>query len=200
MIARNVTEKELREALAVINKERYEGNIIFNRFDPCGRGWRFTLRCKTSKGLGHGLGYQYLKSGERRRTIAACWHVHGHFFEALFLIKPVAEIKARTRTITIDGGNWEDWNAGSIMDPIRASQKCDCWRDQNLIKTGTLHKSGLISNARVIKQGNLTAECWIVQMQGLKACETCEALNTPDCGGQKIRKQGKNEKGLAVPV
>jgi hypothetical protein len=51
-----------------------------------------------------------------------------------------------------------------------------------------------------IKQSNLTSECWSVQMWGLKECDTCEFKNTKECGGKKIRKTGKNSKGISVPV
>ena len=55
-------------------------------------------------------------------------------------------------------------------------------------------------NHRLINQANLTAECWDVQFDGLKACETCEFKNTSECGGQRIRETGKNNKGLNVPI
>lgn len=53
---------------------------------------------------------------------------------------------------------------------------------------------------RTIKQSSLSSECWLVQMWGLDRCNTCEFRGTAECGGQEIRKSGKNEKGLDVPV
>ena len=53
---------------------------------------------------------------------------------------------------------------------------------------------------RTVKQKNLTAECWLIQIVGRAACETCEVKDTEDCGGQDILKSGKNSKGLNVPV
>jgi hypothetical protein len=53
---------------------------------------------------------------------------------------------------------------------------------------------------RVIQQNKMTGECWLIQMSGPKTCETCEAKGKRDCGGKKIRKTGKNEKGFAVPL
>ena len=41
---------------------------------------------------------------------------------------------------------------------------------------------------KVINTKDLTAECWLVQFWGLEACEKCEAKDTPECGGQRIRK------------
>ena len=46
----------------------------------------------------------------------------------------------------------------------------------------------------------MTDECWTVQFQGLKACETCPLKDTDDCGGKEIRKTGKNSKGYKVPL
>lgn len=41
---------------------------------------------------------------------------------------------------------------------------------------------------KVVNQAELTADCWLIQFRGVKACEDCEFLNTPDCGGKSIRK------------
>jgi hypothetical protein len=49
-----------------------------------------------------------------------------------------------------------------------------------------------------VKQRDLTGECFLVQIYGTSYCAQCEAKDTPDCGGQEIRKTGKNEKGLEV--
>ena len=51
---------------------------------------------------------------------------------------------------------------------------------------------------KILRQDGLTGECWIVQMQGLKACESCQYKGTEDCGGEDIRRTGKNEKGHHV--
>lgn len=53
---------------------------------------------------------------------------------------------------------------------------------------------------REVPRSELTSECWIVQFEGLAGCDDCEALNTPDCGGQTIRATLKNERGLSVPL
>ena len=51
-----------------------------------------------------------------------------------------------------------------------------------------------------IPQSDLTAECWIVQFSGLETCDTCQFVNTDECGGKEIRETGKNEKGFKVPL
>lgn len=40
---------------------------------------------------------------------------------------------------------------------------------------------------KTISTKNLTSECWLIQFWGLEACKDCEAKNTSECGGQKIR-------------
>lgn len=47
----------------------------------------------------------------------------------------------------------------------------------------------VITESKVIDQSKLTSDCWLIQFSGLSACENCECLNTPDCGGQDIRKR-----------
>ena len=53
---------------------------------------------------------------------------------------------------------------------------------------------------RTVNQGNLTGECWLVQIWGIERCKTCEFHNTTECGGKNIRQTGKNKKNLEVPV
>ena len=47
----------------------------------------------------------------------------------------------------------------------------------------------VITESKEIDQSKLTSDCWLIQFNGLSACETCEFVNTPDCGGQAIREQ-----------
>jgi len=47
----------------------------------------------------------------------------------------------------------------------------------------------VFAESKEIDQSKLTSECWLIQFDGLSACEGCEYLNTNDCGGQAIRKQ-----------
>jgi hypothetical protein len=127
MKIKNVTQNQLEMALKKINKEKYEENVIWNRFDPNGRGFNVTLRVKSSKSKGHSLGYYFPPSGHKaRRLVSACWHVHGYFFEALLEVEPNVVIISRGNRIDKNGGNWEDWNAGSIMYPQYMSEKCEC--------------------------------------------------------------------------
>lgn len=60
----------------------------------------------------------------------------------------------------------------------------------------TVAKPGSV--VKQIKQSELTAECWMIQIQGVDACKGCEAYQTEDCGGQEILKTGKNEKGILI--
>lgn len=57
-----------------------------------------------------------------------------------------------------------------------------------------------MASFKTIKQNELTGECWFVQVWGTEKCKTCEFRDSEDCGGQEIRKTGKNEKGHKVPL
>jgi len=120
MIARKCTTADLGKALKAVNR-KYQGNVIWNRApEKCGAGYRFTLRVSLSKGPGSKRGF----SG--RRTVAACWHVHGDLFDALFAICPAAIIRTGNRNITAQGGNWQDRNIGSDCNPQMYSESCEC--------------------------------------------------------------------------
>ena len=51
-----------------------------------------------------------------------------------------------------------------------------------------------------IPQRKLSAECWLIQFNGLEACKGCELLNTEECGGKQIRKTMKNNLGFSIPL
>lgn len=126
MIAKNCTVQQLEQALVCTN-EKYDGNIIFKRYpEMVGRRIRFTLTVLHSKGKGGRLGQQVNANGNHKHIAAACWHVHGDFFDALFDIAPDAEIVANRHVINARGGNWSDRNIGSMMYPMYYSDACDC--------------------------------------------------------------------------
>ena len=52
----------------------------------------------------------------------------------------------------------------------------------------------------IIKQKNLTSECWLIQFKGLNACKDCEFKNTSNCGGKNIIKTLMNKKGIKIPL
>ena len=120
MKARNTNRNEMEKALAVVNK-KYKGNITWKRFDD-GKTINFTLTVKSSKGPGGRIGFT------GRRVAAACWHVHGDFFDALFGINPAAVIVSMGERISINGGNWQDKNIGSQIQPMYYSEACQCNR------------------------------------------------------------------------
>jgi hypothetical protein len=53
---------------------------------------------------------------------------------------------------------------------------------------------------RVVNQGALSAECWMVQVFGVEYCKGCEYLHTEECGGQDILEKGENDKGIKIPI
>jgi len=121
MIAKHCTIDDLQKALRNINL-KYGDNIRFKTLGQKGRNVNFTLTVNETKGPGGRIGH----SG--RRIKAACWHVHGDFFDALFRLVPSAEVVSLGRKITRETGNWEDWSIGSIAFPLMYSEACDCYR------------------------------------------------------------------------
>jgi hypothetical protein len=204
MIARNCAQEDLSCALEKVN-EKYEGNILFRDIAPVNAKrtrWRFTLTVwQTSRGKGRkkvsAPGVR--RSHEGRRIAAACWHVHGRFFEALFEVNPKAEVvtnwRGGTRKITAQGGNWQDAQIGSMFRPMMFSEACDCERGRP-IQDKTLGEG----RAKSISRAELSAECWFIQIWGASYCARCEFKDTEDCGGKEIRKTMKNEKGFEVPL
>ncbi len=53
---------------------------------------------------------------------------------------------------------------------------------------------------KIIKQNQLTSECWNIQIWGLNACKDCEYKGTKNCGGKNILKKLKNDKGFKIPL
>jgi hypothetical protein len=48
----------------------------------------------------------------------------------------------------------------------------------------------VIDETIVVDQKSLTSECWVIQIEGLKACEKCQYKDKPRlCGGMAIRKR-----------
>ena len=136
MIARRVSESDMLLALRKVNK-LYKDNIVFRRLDrltdsqnPIG-SFGFTLTVKSSRSPGGRFSASSLVDGRNkpRHIAAACWHVHGHFFDALFAIAPDARILTtggKRRAMTVLSGNWQDYNIGSQAYPCMASEACEC--------------------------------------------------------------------------
>jgi len=123
MYARKCSINELHEALAKTN-EIYNGMVEFNR-NPTktSKGVHFTLKMKNNKCKGHSVSH----SG--RNINSACWHVHGDFFDMVFMINKDASILSLGKPINRFNGNWQDYNVGSMMQPKYASESCNCNRD-----------------------------------------------------------------------
>lgn len=135
MQVKNVTIPELEHALAIVNDD-YEKNLTWAvQPQHVGKTSRsrvsFRLSVVDCKKKGGRRGFCRNKDGERRRIGGcACWHAHGHFFEALYQVNANALIRtANAKSITgptSDEGNWQDRNVGSVFDPACYSDLCDC--------------------------------------------------------------------------
>jgi len=128
MLVRNASYEDLQAALNIVN-EHYGGNVQFLFCRPAGytRGGsekhNVRLRVLDRRGPGAQHGLHRVKSGERRRTSAACWHVHGTFFDAL---PTGAEIRLSQEGLHRPGDPWRDRQVGSLFDPVYFSDLCDC--------------------------------------------------------------------------
>ena len=43
-----------------------------------------------------------------------------------------------------------------------------------------------------VDENTMTPDCWLIQIKGLVACDTCELKNTKDCGGGETLLKMKN--------
>jgi hypothetical protein len=50
-----------------------------------------------------------------------------------------------------------------------------------------------VITSKVIDQSTLTSDCWLVQFNGLSACEKCKEKGKRSCGGGKTLKKIKQE-------
>lgn len=122
MIVRNVTRQQVIDAV-----NHASDNILLD-IAPEGKGWRFTLRPRSSKG-------QYgRRSYTGRRVHAVCYHGHHIVMQWLFRAAPDAVlISAHAR---YDGvadfyrlaDSVGDRNIGSIMQPMLYREACDCYK------------------------------------------------------------------------
>ena len=114
------TKLQLDEALNCVN-QKFDDNIQFKEFKQISsKRINFTLRVKNSSSPGAKIGH----SG--RKTIAACWHVHGYFFEYLFLQYPGIVIISQGKKLKDNSDNWQDQNIGSYYRPLQFSEACNC--------------------------------------------------------------------------
>ena len=113
------TAQQLHDALKHVNT-LFSDNIVF-KSGPTQTGNRqqFTLTVKDSSAPGGRL------SHTGNRVSAACWHVHGRFFEYLFS-DGVELIIAGDKRMQSNLDNWQDWNIGSMMQPMYYSEACNC--------------------------------------------------------------------------
>lgn len=134
MIVKNVSMEDMHKALEETNRI-YDNNVIFKGIEWKGKNIKFTLTVKTSKGKGSKLSVGGLMGfgNPKKRVCAACWHVHGHFFDSLLTLNPngIINISMTNKQIysTSYGviyNNWEDYNVGNPYHPVHASETCEC--------------------------------------------------------------------------
>lgn len=136
MIIKNVSELDLKRAIAIVN-EKYEDNIeIF--IESRGKNLKVNLRVKNANKKNGSIAGRKLNQSQfmgytkgAKANGSACWHVHGDFFDTLLDINPKAIIETSLSAIYkneygLTVGNWEDKNIGSLMNPVLYSECCEC--------------------------------------------------------------------------
>jgi len=114
----NATIEQLQNSLNFVNKQ-FDGNIKFKTLEQISKNRiSFTLTVKDSKNTGHRRGYYSHNGNLPKRLAAACWHVHGYFFEYLFLTYDNIVIYSQGKKMTSNLDNWK--LAGNIEN------LCDC--------------------------------------------------------------------------
>lgn len=123
MILSNCTKGDIDQALATANWN-FNDNIRLNNYKQLsgtGLRHRVTLRVIDSHGEGAHLS-RSLFGKKARHTTSACWHVHGCFFDAL----PHGTKISNRGKLFMAGDMWDDFDIGSVIHPIFASESCNC--------------------------------------------------------------------------
>lgn len=129
MLIKVTNSLALDKAIEIANQKVGHGNLSvdydFKRLAHDKQSWyHVRLKAKDSRHPGAKLTIRCDPTGKEhiRHTRSACWHAHEAFFDAL---PADAVIKAMNLTIK-PGGEWRDYNVGSIMFPVYASESCEC--------------------------------------------------------------------------
>jgi hypothetical protein len=116
----DITEAQIRQAVAEIPNLRVRDLTAWETKAGKPRV-RFTVTVEDSRGRFGRV------SPDGRRIKAACWHAHGMLFERMLELAPDCRIlTGPSGSVTSEGGNWQDWNQGSIAAPAMASTLCHC--------------------------------------------------------------------------
>lgn len=111
----NATEQQLVKAIYNVNyKHGY--HLWINKISQLSKNRiTFTIRAITGN-----PGARYTATG--RRSNYASWHAHGYLYDELFETDSNIYVIANGKKITKFGGNWQDYNVGSVMYPIDFSE------------------------------------------------------------------------------
>jgi len=120
MIVKDASFNDLLIALDETNK-LFNDNIVIKKVKAVNQArtrWSITLGVLDSRAPGSRKGL----SG--RRIAACCWHAYGTFMDAL---PPYARFKSsHLNDWMMPGEEWQDWNIGSVWNPMMYSEACDC--------------------------------------------------------------------------
>jgi len=213
----NATKNELEEALIAVN-EMFEDNVIFKEIKQISKNRiQFTLRTKKSREKGsrithsgrhhpsacfhaHGFFFDalftineniFIKSGRKKITKDS-----GNWEDRNIgsIMIPYMHSDACNCSGEIDTKEFkkrrEISNAWSGNVNLEIPRKKDAHYFEYAtmgMENGQLVKK----ESKMIDQSKLTSDCWLIQFNGLGACEGCEFRDTDDCGGGETLKRIK---------
>lgn len=118
----NVSLEILEKALKYVNI-KYDDNVIWNS-EPSlvskrKQSYHTTLRVKSSSKIGA------RRSATGSKMISACWHVHGDFFDIMFMLgcNLITGGYDKVRRLYSEKDNWDDFK---ITHNMYMSEACEC--------------------------------------------------------------------------
>jgi hypothetical protein len=121
MRCRDINEAQWEDIVAKVSREAYGCNLIPH---PNAASYRLSVISSREPGA--------RRSHSGRRLAVACWHTWRDVLAELFERYPDATVRTALATYVGRGG-FEDWfpitgaaNIGSIMEPMRIDEACDC--------------------------------------------------------------------------
>lgn len=127
MMITGLTTSELRDVVAKLNADSYDGNIIVERADAVSStGTRISVKLGTADSRKHGSRRAW--SGRHGKWL--CWHGFRDVFRAVMAVNPAARIQTG-KTIYKGSQGFEDTyestgsqNVGSMFQPAYMPEMC----------------------------------------------------------------------------
>ena len=114
----NATPQDLIQALRITNNI-FSGNIVFTLY-PAVKGSHTHFGLQVSKADQPGASHDPKIMG------SVCWHVLGHFFNALFVVNPDCHIHTALGKFSREFGTWSSSPIGAVFNTELYRDLCGC--------------------------------------------------------------------------